>query len=104
MMNELQDGEYTAVVDSIEDGLASVFFERDGESLGGDVIDAAALPEAAQEADAILHVTVEDGECTEWEYDPETTEERAEAAQSRFDRLSQRPPSGSEIETDEDES
>jgi hypothetical protein len=102
-MVELQDGEYTAVVDSIEDGLASVFFERDGESLGGDVIDATALPEVAQEADAILHVTVEDGECTEWEYDSELTDERAEAAQSRFDRLSQRPPSGSEVETDEDE-
>ena len=34
-MGELQDGEYTAVVDSIEDELATVFFERDGESLGG---------------------------------------------------------------------
>lgn len=100
-MVNLQDGEYTAVVDSIEDELATVFFERDGESLGGDVIDATRLPEKAREADAILHVTVEDGACTEWVFDPETTEERAEAAQRRFDRLSQRPPSGDEAETDE---
>jgi hypothetical protein len=101
-MVELQDGEYTAVVDSIEDGLASVFFERDGESLGGDVIDATRLPEEAREADAILHVTVEGGECTDWVYDPEQTEERAEAVQSRFDRLSKRPPSGDEAEANED--
>ena len=100
-MVDLQDGEYTAVVDSVEDGLASVFFERDGESLGGDVIEATTLPEAAREADAILHVTVEDGECIEWDYDPELTDERAEAAQSRFDRLSQRPPSGDEMNEDD---
>jgi hypothetical protein len=102
-MGELQDGEYTAVVDSVEDGLASVFFERDGESLGGDVIEATELPEAAQEADAILHVTVEDGACIDWVYDPEQTAERAEAAQSRFDRLSQRPPSADDPEPDEDD-
>ena len=101
-MIDLQDGEYTAVVDSIEDGLASVFFERDGESLGRDVIEVTALPEVAQEADAILHVTVKDGECTDWVYKPETSEERAQAAQSRFDRLSQRPISGNKIEINED--
>jgi hypothetical protein len=54
-----------------------VFFERDGESLGGDVIEVTALAEAAREADAILYLSVKDGECTEWDYDPETIEERA---------------------------
>ena len=98
----LYDGQYTVVVDWIEDGLATVFFGRDGGSLGGDVIEATAFPETAQEADAILHVTVEDGECTEWDYDLELTDERAQAAHSRFDRLSQRPPPGDEVEVDED--
>ena len=31
------DGEYTAVVDNVEDGLATVFFERDGEEEGNAV-------------------------------------------------------------------
>ncbi|PSP94246.1 DUF3006 domain-containing protein [Halobacteriales archaeon QS_4_62_28] len=91
-MTDLEDGTYTAVVDSIEDGLATVFFERDSEDVGSQVLDATALPEAGRHADAILSVTVTDGDVVEWEYDEERAEERKTAAQSRFDRLSRRPP------------
>ncbi|OSO90588.1 hypothetical protein B9H04_16875 [Halorubrum ezzemoulense DSM 17463] len=89
----LDDGEYTAVVDSIEDGLATVFFERDGEEVGNAVLEADRLPEDGKHADAILTVTVVDGDLETVQYEPEQTTERADAAQNRFDRLSKRPPS-----------
>lgn len=89
----LENGSYTAVVDSIEDGLATVFFEQDGTEMGSAVIDSTALPTEAQHADAILEVTVEDGEMLEARYDPEQAKERKEAAQDRFERLAERPSS-----------
>ncbi|PSP33023.1 DUF3006 domain-containing protein [Halobacteriales archaeon QH_10_67_22] len=92
-LDTLADGEYTAVVDAVEDGLATVFFERDDEDIGDAVMEATVLPETGRHADAILSVTVADGEVVEWSYDAETTETRREAAQDRFDRLSSRPPS-----------
>jgi len=88
----LADGDYTAVVDSVEDGFATVFFEQDGEEVGNAVLDSSALPEDARHGDAILSVTITDGELVATDYDPDRTEERAEAAQDRFDRLSERPP------------
>ena len=89
---DLDDGEYTAVVDSIEDGLATVFFERDGDEVGNAILAADQLPEEGQHADAILTVTLVDGAIETAQYDPEQTTERSEAAQNRFDRLSRRPP------------
>ena len=89
---ELPNGEYTAVVDTIEDGLATVFFERDGDEVGNTVLDASELPSDAQHADAILSVTLTDGYNKSASYNPEATDTRAEAAQDRFDRLSERPP------------
>ena len=92
----LPDGEYTAVVDGVEDGLATVFFERDGEEVGDAVIEAARLPTDGRRADAILSVTIGDGRIESASYEPERTAERGEAAQDRFDRLSKRPPSDRE--------
>jgi hypothetical protein len=89
----LDDGEYTAVVDSIEDGLATVFFERDGEEVGNAVLEADRLPEDGKHADAILTVTVVDGDLETVQYEPEQTTKRKDAAQNRFDQLSKRPPS-----------
>jgi hypothetical protein len=93
---ELPDGGYTAVVDSVEDGLATVFFERDGEEVGNAVLEASRLPSDGQHADAILSVTLSGGRIESASYDPERTEKRSEAAQDRFDRLSKRPPSDEE--------
>ncbi|TKX87827.1 DUF3006 domain-containing protein [Halorubrum sp. SS5] len=90
---DLPDGEYTAVVDAVEDGLATVFFERDGEEVGDAVVDAARLPPDGRRADAVLSVTLGSGHIESAAYDPERTEARAEAAQDRFDRLSKRPSS-----------
>ncbi|MDB2286951.1 DUF3006 domain-containing protein [Halorubrum ezzemoulense] len=92
----LNDGKYTAVVDSIEDGLATVFLERDGEEVGNAVLEADRLPEDGKHADAILTVTVVDGDLETVQYEPEQTTKRKDAAQNRFDRLSKRPPSKDE--------
>ena len=92
-MIDLDDGIYTAVVDSIEDGLATIFYEQDGEDVASEVRKASDLPEDGRHADAILTVDVRDAEVVEWNYDPAKTEDRQEAAQNRFDRLSARPPS-----------
>jgi len=89
---DLEDGHYTAVVDTIEDGLAIVFFEQDGEEVNDAVIDAGSLPKDGRHANAILTVGVATGELIQVDYKPEQTEERKQAAQDRFDRLSFRPP------------
>lgn len=93
---DLPDGEYTAVVDSIEDGLATVFFERDGEEVGNAVIDPDELPSNGQHADAILNVEIHDSAISSAQYEPDRTEARSTSAQDRFDRLSKRPPSDTE--------
>ena len=90
---ELPDGEYTAVVDAIEDGLATVFFEQDYEEKGHAILDADTLPDAGQHADAILSVTIEAGAIQTTTYRPEETADRQTKAQDRFDSLSERPPS-----------
>jgi hypothetical protein len=91
-LDDLTDGEYTVVVDTIEDGLATVFFEQDGEEVGDAVLDADTLPTEARHADAILTVDVTDGTLTQITYEPDRTDSRKQAAQDRFDRLSSRPP------------
>ncbi|CDK38655.1 hypothetical protein DM2_584 [Halorubrum sp. DM2] len=93
---ELPDGEYTAVVDNVEDGFATVFFERDGEEAGNAVLEASRLPPDGRHADAILSVVLSEGRIEAATYKPEQTESRAEEAQDRFDRLSKRPPSDEE--------
>ena len=90
---ELPDGEYTAVVDAVEDGLATVFFEQDDEEKGNAVVEADTLPDSGQHADAILSVTIEDGTIQTATYEPEQTADRQATAQDRFDSLSERSPS-----------
>jgi hypothetical protein len=90
---ELPDGTYTAVVDAIEDGLATVFFEQDGVEKGNAVLGAETLPDSGHHADAILSVTIEDGTIQTASYQPEQTADRQATAQDRFDSLSERPPS-----------
>jgi len=92
---DLPDGDYTAVVDSIEDGLARVFFEQDGEEVGNAVIDPAELPADGRHADAVLTVELRDSVIISQHYEPDQTETRSDTAQERFDRLSERPPSDS---------
>lgn len=90
-LDDLTDGQYTVVVDAIDDRIATVFFEQDGEDVGSATIDADTLPAEARHADAILTVTITDTEITRLNYEPDRTEDRNQAAQDRFDRLSSRP-------------
>lgn len=92
-LESVADGEYTAVVDSIEDGLATVFVEQDGEEVGNTVIAAERLPSEGHHADAVFTVAVSGGEIETMAYLPDETKSRAADAQRRFDRLSERPSS-----------
>ena len=91
-LDALADGTYTAVVDNVEDDLATVFFEEDGSEVASAVLDASALPAAGQRANAVLSARVVDGAVVNWTVDLEETITRAEESQDRFDRLSSRPP------------
>lgn len=89
----IPDGQYTAVVDRIEDGLAAVVLEENETDAYELLVEPAELPEDGQHADAVLSVEMQDGELVEARYEARETKERRESAQSRFDRLSERPPS-----------
>jgi len=96
------DGTYTAVLDRFEvaqddDELAVLLLEREGDVVDELVVDRERLPETGRHVDAVFEVTVDDGDLEVVDYQAEATDERGEAAQSRFDRLSERPP-----DTDED--
>ncbi len=87
---------YTGVIDRFEDDLAVILLEDDGDVVDELVLDRGDLPTDAAHEDAILEVTIEDGEVTDLVYDATETENRKDRAQSRFDRLSERPPSDDE--------
>lgn len=84
---------YTGVIDRFEDDKAVILLEADGDVVDELVLDRAQLPVDADHPDAILEVVLTDGEVTDIVYDPTETTARKELAQSRFDRLAERPPS-----------
>lgn len=88
----IPDGDYPAVVDRFEGDLAVVLLENDEETIGELAVPQSQLPEDGRHQDAILSVTVRDGDLVDASYDPEETERRANEAQDRFDRLAERPP------------
>jgi len=94
----IPDGQYTAVVDRIEDGLAAVLLEEDETDAYELLVEPAELPEDGQHANAVLTVKMQDDELVEATYDPDKTTERRKSAQSRFDRLSERPPANDDID------
>ena len=65
----LGTGTYTAVIAAIEDGLATVFFEQDGEEVENAIVVASVPPEDGRHADALLSVSV-DSTVVEWNYKP----------------------------------
>lgn len=89
----LADGRYTAVIDRIEDGIATVLVEADGKVVEEVTIDDLdRIPTDARHDGAVVQVTVDGGDVVDLEYDPETEEERRQQNRDRFDRLSKRPP------------
>ena len=93
----IPDGEYRAVLDRIEDGLAALEVDVEGDPREL-VVDPEALPPAARRADAVLDVRVRDGELVDADYDRRATRRRRRRAQDRFDRLSKRPPRDDDAE------
>jgi len=91
----IPDGEYTAIVDRIEDGLATIILEVDDEDAFELTVDPEELPPDGRHSDAILDVVVSDGSLIEAVCDEEETEQRKQTAQRRFDRLSDRLPDDS---------
>ncbi|WP_435178716.1 DUF3006 domain-containing protein [Halorussus sp. AFM4] len=97
------DGRYVAVLDRFEatdpadDGedLAVLLVESDEWVVAERAVPAWRLPEDARRQDAVLEVAVNNGHVVSLSSDAETTERRVDAAQSRFDRLAERPDSGS---------
>lgn len=84
------DGIYTAVLDRFEGEYPILVLEADGEAVDEVMVDPAVLPEEGQHQDAVFTVEVSDTEVVAVQYDPDTTDERQDTAQNRFDRLSQR--------------
>ncbi|WP_332899006.1 DUF3006 domain-containing protein [Haladaptatus sp. CMSO5] len=90
------DGTYTAVIDRIEDGHAVLLIEEAGKDVDELVLHESKLPFEMREANLVVHIVLEGGTVTSVKADREATDERMEDAQSRFDRLAQRPPESKE--------
>lgn len=102
----LPDGAYTGVVDRIEENaegveLAVVLLEDEDEVVEQIDLPREELP-VEVEPDAVLEVTIIDGDVIDINYRAEETRARAEAAQDRFDRLAERPPDCSATDTTSD--
>lgn len=83
------NGQYTATVDRITEGIATVLIESDGCTVAQRDVDANNLPSGAGEG-AVLSVTLVDSSITNLEYQPNETDRRQKEAQDRFDSLSTR--------------
>ncbi|WP_338728650.1 DUF3006 domain-containing protein [Haladaptatus sp. DJG-WS-42] len=90
------DGTYTAVIDRIEDAHAVLLIEEAGRDVDELVIHESKLPFELREANLVVHIALEGGVVKSVTADDEATDERMEDAQSRFDRLAQRPPESKE--------
>jgi len=95
------DGTYTAVLDRFElsqegDELAVLLLERDGDVVDELVVNRERLPETGCHVDAVFEVTVDADGLETVDYQAEVSNERGERAQSRFDRLAERPPDSDE--------
>ncbi|MFC7188181.1 DUF3006 domain-containing protein [Halorubrum yunnanense] len=89
--------QYIGVLDRFEDDLAVILLEQDGDVVDEQGIDRDDLPAGGDHVDAVFQITRDDsGAILELEYDAETTRTRKERAQSRFDRLAERPPTDDE--------
>ena len=86
---------YAAVLDRFEGELAVLLLESEGETVDELVVPTRLLPPAGRREDAVFAVGVSEKR-TEFAYDAEETERRAEDAQRRFDGLSRSLSSGAD--------
>ena len=83
--------EYRGVLDRFEEDLAVVLLERDGTTVDDIAVPRTKLPKEGRHQDAIFTVGMDEDVVQRMSYRTEETATRAEKAQSRFDRLSERP-------------
>ncbi|WP_439028582.1 DUF3006 domain-containing protein [Haloarchaeobius sp. DT45] len=91
---------FTAVLDRFEEDQAVLLCEDDGEQVAELVFPRTFLPPEGRHQDAIFTLRVGGSDQTVLTYEPDETQRRKSAAQSRFDRLS-RPLS--ERDSDDEE-
>lgn len=100
--SKLADGRYTAVLDRFEttdagdeggEGteLAVLLLESDDEVVAERAIPRWRLPEDARQPDAVLALSLKNGYVVSVTHEPAEGERRTSEAQSRFDRLAERP-------------
>ena len=81
----------TGVVDRIVDGATAVLLvEEDGRVVEQFDLDVDALPPDGRHEGAVFDVVLDDDGIGELEYRPDEERDRRQAAQERFDRLSER--------------
>ena len=81
----------TAVLDRIVDGQTAVLLlEEDGQVVEEYTVDVETLPAEGRHEGAVFEMRVVDDSVDDLTYRSEETTERREAAQERFDRLSER--------------
>lgn len=95
----VEPGTYTATLDRFEDApgaeLAVLVVECDGEAVSQLDLPTGVIPHDGRHVDAVFDLVV-DADRFELAFRAGETTRRAEATQSRFDRLAQRPPSPDE--------
>lgn len=100
-------GTYTATLDRFEDApgteLAVFVVERDGEAVAQLDLPTDVVPTEGRQPDAVFDLVVTDSRF-ELSFRAEETARRTEEAQSRFDRLAQRPPAPDESDSHREES
>lgn len=87
----MTDGTHVLVLDRFEEDDAVLLVEQDGELVDEIILPEAMLPPSGRHQDAIFTVEMA-SDAVELRYESETTKERKQQAQDRFDQLSQRLP------------
>jgi hypothetical protein len=96
----VSDRTYGAVLDRFEGERAVLLLEADGATADELVVPTALLPPEGRRQDARFTVSVRESGRTEIAYEPAATRRRREAAQRRFDRLSEPLSSGDDGDAD----
>lgn len=87
----IPDGRYTAVIDRFEGEQAVLLVEDDDELVDELIVREGRLPTDARQQDAVLRISMQNGNLISAHHDPDETERRSSEAQDRFDRLARRP-------------
>ncbi len=89
----IEDGTYTATLDRIEEEIAVLLIEQDGDVIEEfQIHDLETLPDESRHDGAVLRVSIKDGDVVDIEYDRDAEEERRTEMQERFEQLSEQPP------------